>query len=95
MCVCTTFFTHTHRYNMKCMTNYTYFGHSPHTLFLARLYDHAGIVSSALENSAYWLSEHKCHVRTQNKREKEKQVTQPLQSPCSRTCQPVTQNRRA
>jgi len=59
------------------MTNYTYFGHSLHKLFLARVYDHAGTVSSALENSVCWLSEHRCDVRTQNKREKEKQVIQP------------------
>ena len=59
------------------MTNDTDFGPSLHKPFLARMYDHAGIVSSALQNSVYWLLDHGCRVRTQNREEKEKQVTQP------------------
>lgn len=49
----------------------------------------------SLQNSVYLLLELRCHVRSYNKREEDKQVTQSLQSPCSRTCQSVTQNRRA
>lgn len=76
--VCRTLFTHTPSYNMKrMMTNDTDFGPSLHKPFLARMYDHAGIVSSALQNSVYWLLDHGCRVRTQNREEKEKQVTQP------------------
>ncbi|CAK7312437.1 hypothetical protein VULLAG_LOCUS17698 [Vulpes lagopus] len=37
------------------------------------MYDQAGIVSSALQNSVYWLLDHGCRVRTRNREEKEKQ----------------------
>ena len=41
----------------------------------------------------FLLLEPRCHVRTQDKREKEKQpLTQRLQRPCSRTRQPLPQN---
>ena len=46
----------------RMMTNDTDFGPSLHKPFLARMCDHAGIVSSALQNPVYWLLEHGCRV---------------------------------
>ena len=70
------------------MATQTYFGHHQHKLIPGRAFE-----SCAPGNPVFWFSEHRCHVTTQRKREKEKQVTELLQSPCIGTSQPITQTR--
>ena len=70
------------------MATQTYFGHHQHKLIPGR-----GFESCAPGNPVFWLSEHRGHMTTQRKREKEKQVTEPLQSPCIRTSRLIAQSR--
>ena len=67
------------------MATQIYFGHHQHKLIPGR-----GFESCAPGNSVFWLSEHRCHVMTQQKGEGEL-VSETLQSPWIRTSQPIAQ----